>query len=73
MVDKKVKEMHKYVAVFKVYNGESTYSILVKTEALNKKDARNYFKMYECNNNTESWKFEKMVKVKTFKDLWDLI
>ena len=70
LIDKINENKKRYVAVFKIYNGEATYNILVKTEAKNKKDAKGYFKMYECNTNVEIWKFVKMKKVEVFEDLW---
>lgn len=63
----------KYIAVFKIYNGEATYNILVKTEAQNEKEAKEYFDKYECDTNIEIWKFEFMKEVETFEDLWGLI
>ncbi|MHA1659941.1 MAG: hypothetical protein ACTSUT_12575 [Promethearchaeota archaeon] len=62
-----------YIAVFKVYNGEATYKILVKTEATNEEEAMKYFKDYECDNNVEIWKLQIIEEVNKFEDLWRLI
>lgn len=66
MVDK----MHKYVAIFKVYDKYNNYSVFMKTEAFNKDDAVKYFNDYEYCNNLTFWK---IIEVKTFKDLWELL
>jgi len=60
----------KYIAKFKIYNGEATYIIPVVTEAKSKTQAEKYFKDYECENNTEIWKLLTFDEVKTFEDLW---
>ena len=65
--------MKKYLAKFKVYNGESTYMIPVTTEAKNEKEALKDFKTYECESNTEIWVFQTMIEVKTFKHLWECL
>ena len=65
--------MKKYIANFKVYNGEATYSISVKTEANNQSEAKKYFKEYECEGDLDIWKLLYIEEVKTFNDLWDLI
>ena len=60
----------KFIAKFKIYNGEATYSIPVVTEANTKEEAKKYFKGYECDNNTEIWKLQVFDEVKDFEDLW---
>ena len=66
-------EFKNYIGVFKVYNGEATYSILVKIEANSKWSAKMHLKEYECDNNVEIWQLRDVVQVKTFRDLWELI
>lgn len=62
--------MKRYIARFKVYNGEATYRQVVATEAKNKKDAENYFKTYECETMVDIWVLLAFEEVKTFDELW---
>ena len=65
--------LKKYVATFKIYNGETTYTMPVKIEAESKIEAEKYFKNYICNTDLEIWKLINFEEVKTFEDLWRLI
>lgn len=62
--------MKRYIAKFKIYNGEATYTIPVITEAKNKKEAKQYFKCYEVNGEIDIWKLQVFDEVKDFNDLW---
>lgn len=63
----------KYLARFKIYNGDATYTMPVKTEAKNLKQATEYFKDYECDNNVEIWKLEDVVEIDSLGELWRYI
>ena len=63
----------KFVAIFRIFNGEFSYKMPVKTVTKSEAEARECFKDYECNNSVEIWRFEYMAEVKTFDDLWELI
>ena len=65
--------MKKYIANFKIYNGEATYNIPVTTEAETEEQAEKYFKDYECESDLEIWKLILFKEVKTFEDLWEMI
>jgi len=62
--------MKKYIAKFKIYNGETTYSMPVTVEAETKEEAETYFKKYECNTDLEIWVLQTFDEVKTFEELW---
>ena len=60
----------KFIAKFKVYNGEASYTIPVVTEKDKLTEAEEYFKSYECENEVEIWKLQDFEEVKTLQDLW---
>lgn len=62
--------MKKYIAKFRVYNGETTYNIPLTTEAETKERAEIYFKSYECETDLDIWKLIDFEEVKTFESLW---
>jgi len=63
--------MKRYIAKFKIYNGEATYTIPIITEAKDKQEAEKYFKEYECENDIDIWQLLTFDEVKDFDDLWE--
>ena len=63
----------KYVAKFKIYSGEATYEMIVKTEAASREEAEEYFKAYECDTNLEIWKLQTTQQINNFEELWEFI
>lgn len=63
-------QLIKYLATFKIYNGEATYTMPVITEAKNLQQATEYFKSYECDNNIEIWKLNFVVAIDSLEQLW---
>ncbi len=63
----------KYVAKFKIYSGEATYEMIVKTEADTKLKAEEYFRAYECDTNLEIWKLQTIQQINNFEELWEFI
>ena len=65
--------MKKYVAKFKIYSGEATYEMIIKTEADTKLKAEKYFKRYECDTLMEIWELQAIEQVNNFEELWEFI
>jgi len=63
----------KFIAIFKIYNGESTYTMPVKTERKDMKQALKDFNEYVCDTDVEIWKLISVTEIKTFDELWSCI
>ena len=65
--------MKRYIAYFKVYNGECQYNIYITHEANTKKEAEEWFNDFVCDNMNEIWKLENVREVKTFDEMWEFM
>lgn len=65
--------MKKYAAIFKIFNGECTYTMPVCREAKDKEEAKKIFAEYVCDEGHEIWQLEYFEEVKTFEELWDMV
>ena len=64
----------RFVGIFKVYNGEFTYTIPVKTEAETLEQATEFFEQYKYPTNFESWDLRYVKEVTdNFNELWKCI
>lgn len=65
--------MKKYIALFKVYNGDCSYDMYITHETNTKKEAESWFKDFECDNMNEIWILRTFKEVKTFNEIWEFM
>lgn len=65
--------MKRYTAIFKIQNGECSYSMPIGREAKDKEEAEKIFKEYECETINEIWRLDFFEEVKDFESLWDMV
>jgi len=66
-------EDKKFLARFKIYNGEATYTMPVRTEAKTLKQATEYFEAYVCDGDVEIWKLQDVTEIHSLEQLWRCI
>lgn len=66
--------MKKYIALFKIYNGECQYDNYQTHETNDKKtEVEEWFKEFECDNINEEWKLITIQEVENFEELWKFL